>query len=389
MIIIYSNDNRPTFQNNISGIIITDVADHFGTFHIVSKCKQTPVQTYSQIRQMKTDNILKFNNILANEDYTSVLLADCPNYAYHSFMEIYTNAFNRACPVKSIKTPKKYIKREPWVTNGILTSSLTKSKLLKRKLKKPTEQNINAFKKYCIIFDKVKKMAKESYFNLELELNKKNLKKTWEILRQAIHKQNNRPTIPDTFIINGKSNSNINEIAEEFNNFFVNIGEQTAKNLPHPTNSFSDYLNGNYAANLFMFPTCEAEILHTTTHLKASTSEGFDNISTQILKQTMKEVATPLTHIVNLSLSHGIFPNDMKLAKIVPVFKNGNTKLFNNYRPISILPAFSKILEKIVCNRLLHFLETKYILYKHQYGFRKKSQHYPSYHSPIKRHRKC
>ena len=61
----------------------------------------------------------------------------------------------------------------------------------------------------------------------------------------------------------------------------------------------------------------------------------------------------------------------MKLAKIVPIFKNGNTKLFNNYRPISILPAFSNILEKIVCNRLLHFLERKNILYKHQYGFRK------------------
>ena len=96
----------------------------------------------------------------------------------------------------------------------------------------------------------------------------------------------------------------------------------------------------------FMFPTCEAEILHTTTNMKASTSEGYDNISTKLLKQTLKEVATPLAHIVNLSLSQGIFPNDMKLAKIVPIFKNGNTKLFNNYRPISILPAFSKILEK-------------------------------------------
>ena len=90
---IYSNDNRPTSQNDISGIIITDVADHFGTFHIVSKCKQTPVQTYSQIRQMKTEHILKFNNILANADYSSILLADCPNYAYHSFMEIYTTRF--------------------------------------------------------------------------------------------------------------------------------------------------------------------------------------------------------------------------------------------------------------------------------------------------------
>ena len=97
------------------------------------------------------------------------------------------------------------------------------------------------------------------------------------------------------------------------------------------------------------------------------------SICTPLHKQTMKEVATPLAHIVNLSLYHGIFSNDMKLAKIVPIFKNGNTKLFNNnyYRPISILPAFSKILEKIVCNRLLHFLETKNGLYKHQYAFRK------------------
>ena len=70
-----------------------------------------------------------------------------------------------------------------------------------------------------------------------------------------------------------------------------------------------------------MFPTCEAEILHTTTNLKSSTSECFDNISTKMLKQTMKEVASPLAHI---SLSHGIFANDMKLAKIVPILKNGN-----------------------------------------------------------------
>ena len=101
--------------NSTCGIIITDVADHFGTFHIVNKCKQPPVQKYSQIRQIKTDNVLRFNNILANADYSSVLLSDCPNYAYHTFMEIYTNAFNQACPVESTKTPKRYIKRERWL----------------------------------------------------------------------------------------------------------------------------------------------------------------------------------------------------------------------------------------------------------------------------------
>ena len=106
---IYSNDNGPTSQHSTSGIIITDVADHFGTFHIVNKCKQPPVQKYSQIRQMKTDNVLRFNNILANAHYSSVLLSDCPSYSYHTFKEIYTNAFNQAFPVKSIKTPKRYL----------------------------------------------------------------------------------------------------------------------------------------------------------------------------------------------------------------------------------------------------------------------------------------
>ena len=113
-------------------------------------------------------------------------------------------------------------------------------------------------------------MTQQPYNNTEItNINKKQDKVTandlvpmglrnyhicWFDTLQAIHKQNNRPTIPDTFIINGKSNSNISEIAEEFNNFFVNIGEQTAKNLPQPTNSFSDYLNENYAAIFLCFP---------------------------------------------------------------------------------------------------------------------------------------
>ena len=91
---IYSNDNRPTSQNYTSGIIITDMADHFGTFHIVNKCKQPPVQKYSQIRQMKTDNVLRFNNILANADYqvlvcTSVRLSQLYGQPFSHLILIY------------------------------------------------------------------------------------------------------------------------------------------------------------------------------------------------------------------------------------------------------------------------------------------------------------
>ena len=91
----------------------------------------------------------------------------------------------------------------------------------------------------------------------------------------------------------------------------------------------------------------------------------------------MKEVAAPLTHIFNQSFILGVVSDQMKIAKIVPVFKAGNKKVLNNYRPISILPAFSKILEKLTCVRLTNVLESQDIIYKHQYGFR---QNYSTIH---------
>ena len=106
--------------------------------------------------------------------------------------------------------------------------------------------------------------------------------------------------------------------------------------------------------------------------MKSSHSTGADNLSMRIIKTTMHEVATPLSFIFNQSFLTGIIPIAMKIAKIVPIHKSGSKKLQNNYRPISILPAFSKILEKLVSNRLVKFLENQHILHDHQYGFRQK-----------------
>ena len=112
------------------------------------------------------------------------------------------------------------------------------------------------------------------------------------------------------------------------------------------------------------------------------TSQGHDNISTKLLKETIDLILIPLTHIINQSFTSGIVPGNMKIAKIIPIFKSGNQEIMNNYRPISLLPAFSKLLEKLVCKRLTSFLESYKILYKHQYGFRKKHYYSPHLTSP-------
>ena len=104
--------------------------------------------------------------------------------------------------------------------------------------------------------------------------------------------------------------------------------------------------------------------------LKSKTSCDKDNINMVVIKQIINEVLEPLTHICNASLSTGIFPSQMKDAKVVPLFKANDAKLFNNYRPVSILPQFSKILEKLINNRIIQFIKENKLLTDVQYGFR-------------------
>ena len=90
-----------------------------------------------------------------------------------------------------------------------------------------------------------------------------------------------------------------------------------------------------------------------------------------IVKQSINFISSPLAHIVNLSIMHGIVPDQMKIARVVPIFEAGDKAIFSNYGPVSILPCFSKFLERIVHNRILNYLNDFHILCENQYGFRK------------------
>ena len=116
-------------------------------------------------------------------------------------------------------------------------------------------------------------------------------------------------------------------------------------------------------------PTHESEILGIISNLKNS-SAGCDGLSVSLIKKLQNSILAPLVHICNTSFSQGKFPNDMKVAKVIPIYKKGDSSLFSNYRPISVLPAFSKILEKLVYNRMMKFINKNNILNENQFGFR-------------------
>lgn len=367
---IYSNKLS---LNYTTGILITDLADHFGTF-ILSKSTTslTAQHNFTSVRKQKPDNITAFRNELAKIDFSSVLQSNCPNESYNKFIDLYMQSYDNTCPLKKIKLTRKMLQREPWITNGILTSSKKKQKLFHNKMKHPNEQNIQKYKTYCRVFNKIRRAAKSHYYTTILQDNKHNIKKTWSILNRVIRKQNDKSSLPESFKINDKTESNSHKIANEFNSFFSSIGKLYGDKIPDVATDFKSYLHGHYPNNFFMIPTDPNDVIQTAKKIKSKSSVGHDNISSIIMKETIHEVAIPLTHIFNQSFLTAVIPEQMKIGKLTPIYKSGSHNSFNNYRPISVLPAFSKLLEKLVCTRLLKFLDQFDILYKYQFGFRSK-----------------
>ena len=112
-------------------------------------------------------------------------------------------------------------------------------------------------------------------------------------------------------------------------------------------------------------------IIDAANKLKPKTSSGHDDISTKLMKEAIQNIILPITHIINRSFASGIFPNKVKRAKVIPIYKSSSQNELKNYRPISLLPDFSKLIEKIMLKKLCR-TSIKNILYKHQYGFRAK-----------------
>ena len=125
---------------------------------------------------------------------------------------------------------------------------------------------------------------------------------------------------------------------------------------------------------MFVLPFTPSEICDVTATFKFSKSAGYDNISPNVIKFIIKNNALPLCDVFNRSLLTGWFPDKLKIAKVIPFYKEDDKRLLNNYRPLSILPAFSKMLERLMYKRLLDFLNKNKILIKTSLGLEKNIQ---------------
>ena len=160
-------------------------------------------------------------------------------------------------------------------------------------------------------------------------------------------------------------------ISEHFNDFFINIGPNLAKLIPHVKKVPMAYMGDVVQVTIFLEPVTCDEISTIVSNLE-NNATGFDEISAVYLKMSLSSIASPLVYICNMSLSEGVFPTQLKMANVVPLYKCVDPMMFNHYRPVSLLCTLSKVFEKVMYNRLIKFLQKFSVLYEYQFGFRRK-----------------
>ena len=174
--------------------------------------------------------------------------------------------------------------------------------------------------------------------------------------------------------VNGEKCSDKARISEHFNSFFATIGSQNENNIRrHEGSTYKNYLTNQYDCTFAFHLINNNDTLRIIKNIKMSHSKGYDGISTEHLKLINKDISKCLTLIINQSLNSGIFPDNLKIAKVTPIYKKGDKQIITNYRPISVLPVISKIFETVIHEQLSEYFVTNNLFSPQQYGFRKNS----------------
>ena len=229
------------------------------------------------------------------------------------------------------------------------------------------------YKEYRNQLTKILRKTKEEYYRTKCYEFKRNTSKLWNLINKITQKLHDKSCAIDYLKVDNIDTYDTKIMTEEFAKHFSTVGTKFAKRITRSQHTFTQYLQ-NIPLNpssIFMKPTNKSEIAKLIESLPNKTSKGYDEISNVLLKELSPTICIPLEIIFNKSLEEGSFPKDMKLADVVPLFKNKERYLVNNYRPISLLVTISKILEKVVYTRTYNFLCTTNQLYQSQYGFRK------------------
>ena len=360
-----------------SGVLNIGMSDHYIVYAIIGKERKTTHHRhkYSVNRSYNHLNVDMLKTDLRNTNWCNIGKHLNVDDAVNEFESMFLDVADHHAPLRRKRVRHK--NPTPWLTADIVEVMRMRDKAKKQASAKNSPQ---LWVEYRKLKNKVNIMIKQSKkIYLTDAVKTKDKKKVWKSIRHIVPSKSKSTDITCIKTDSGEF-SNSKDIANELNDYFANVGPSLAKKIN--VTDANDNVNATEDTskntsvecnNVFDFNVVDEEyVFKELMSLSDDKATGVDDISCKLLKLCAEEIVSPLTYIINLSLTTGIFPNKWKKARICPIFKGGENSEPCNYRPISILPILSKILERAVFDQLYPFLDSRSMLHDNQSGFRPK-----------------
>lgn len=316
------------------------------------------------IRPFTLKGKLKFYQILSNTswDFVKDISLGAEN-AFNMFLLILQAALDQSFPKKTVSNSSvgkitKKNKNRKWFNEKIVTMRNNLNVLHDYYLKHPTENNRKIRNQYRGQYRREINKAKIAV-NSDYIRNSKNISKaSWTIINE--NKAKNEPQICE--------NS-----ANEINNFFINVIDNLVRKLKDTDVNPLSFLTSSLPTPRKTFTFKQVTYIETRdaiNSLKNSAARDAYGFNVPILKYVKDIIVIPLTNLINNCIASNIFPDQLKVASVVPVHKKGDKSDLNNYRPVSLLPILSKVFEKLLKNQIISFFESNNLFSDSQFGFR-------------------
>ena len=373
-IYFYEGTNKKITYDLMCGNIWCDVTDHLPNFIILNRRGKSK-HNYADrpmIRLNTDKNKQKFSAALLDLHWPTLIYSNNDvNDCYSALINTINQLYEQCFPL--VRQSRKACRDKKWLTPALKISSKKKLILYKKWMFTKTDSDKKVYLNYKRIYRALSRKAQSLYYSNQFDEKSNSNKQLWNNLNKVYNNKSKQEKTKITKLkVEGKLITSDLRISNCFNEYFCNVGTNLVKSIPTASRDHDSLMKFRNKQSFFTEPITEVEVFNLLRSIDVNKSCGADNINAQLIKDNCHVLIAPLTYIFNLSLEHGIVPDDMKIAKVIPLFKKGDHSIMSNYRPISLLSIFSKLLERLVHKRVYNFLCKHDVFYKMQFGFRKR-----------------
>ena len=374
-IIAVSNDLQIT--NGLIALSTNKPTGHlpvFASFPFEPKLATKNTEIFTRSLKKKFDKV-KFSTALNNLNWDQLFNSVDTTEAWNIFSKYVLATLDQLYPLECIKVKKK---KKIWINKEASDMLAHRDRLFKKARRTGRQIDLDLAKKYQRQSKNRLTAIKNSFIQSNMYDLKENPSKFWESTTKALK---GKFDILGVNCLENKSSLEKEGICNKFNDFFCQVGKNLADTICPLTQTESNILNERFPMNdiqtadmpgFFLREVTPREVYKIVKDMKINKSSGLVNISMHIFKEASLVLLSQLTHIINLSFCNGEFPNEWKSVRVTPLFKGGGTRVDPNYyRPISIVPCISKVIEKLFLTQLNEHLKNCDLLALQQHGFRK------------------